>query len=1114
MPDALSPYTQPARSLRSELESGPAAILETLIESGPVILFRSDTKTGAFTFLSANVTRILGDEEADILGDPRFWQTRVHPEDWPAFNENWNNLSRASPLQQELRLARSDGEYLWVDLHAILECCSEGNGVAVHGQIVNIHNARVAGEVLQVAFAELEECVRERTAEIAQTNEELRREVRERGEIEKALRQSEARSRALLESTRAVPWELDFATGQFVYVGQEAVALLGYPIEDWKKPGFWARHLYPEDSQIAAEFRNQAVHSLDHYQSTYRMIAADGRIVWVQEIVHVSDTVTGSKRLQGFMIDVTEQRETDEALKSSHRFLQATLDSLSAQIAVLDQDGNIVEVNAGWKHYPGNKIFRSEPNYIAAWDKLASEGSPDAIAIRKNLRDLMAGRLADFRYRYRSNTDGSDRWFVMYGTKFWLSGLLRVIISQTEVTAQMHAEDALRESEERFRQMAESVTDAFFLFSAKTLELLYVNGAYEHIWGYKSNDLYAHPDAWLQSLLPEDRDRVVKIIRNQIANGIPCVEIEFRIPRGDGIRWIEATTSLVRNSAGEISRVVGTARDFTERKETLATLAQLGTVVECSDDAIISSDVTGRVLSWNGGAQKLFGYSASEMRDRPLALLTPRRLDGETEEILRRTKNGQSLEHFETDRVRKDGSEISVSLTVSPLRNDTGEVIGASTIARDITSQKRAEEALAKANETLEARVRERTAELARATEELRIELEERRMAEAALRVAKTEAERANGAKSEFLSRMSHELRTPLNAIIGFGQLLELEPLDKPQRESVEHIQVAGMHLLSLINEVLDIARIEAGHVNMSLEPVGIRDVLDEAFEMVGPEAQRRQVRLERCNDSCGDICVLADRQRLKQVVLNLISNGIKYNRPNGSLRVHCTQTHAGMHRISFSDSGPGISPSGIKQLFAPFQRLEATQGTVEGTGLGLALSKRLVEAMGGSIGVASVLDEGSTFWIDLPTANAPAAEADSPESELPDLGQLSAQTRSIVYIEDNPSNLRLVERIIAKMPNVELVTAVTAADGIETINRTLPNLILLDLDLPDMSGFEVLQRLRLDDLTRKIPVVIVSADATQKQIDRLIDAGARSYLTKPLDIKLFLQVISDVFDS
>jgi PAS domain S-box-containing protein len=381
-------------------------------------------------------------------------------------------------------------------------------------------------------------------------------------------------------------------------------------------------------------------------------------------------------------------------------------------------------------------------------------------------------------------------------------------------------------------------------------------------------------------------------------------------------------------------------------------------------------------------------------------------------------------------------------------------------------------------------------------------DISERAQAIELLRQAEAEANRANKAKSEFLSRMSHELRTPMNAILGFAQLLEMDELSPEQREGLNHILRGGRHLLDLINEVLDISRIEAGRLSLSLEPVDVAETLKEIFDLVQPLAKQRDIRLNG-PIGCNDEHVLSDRQRLKQVLLNLISNAIKYNRFNGTVTVACEKRGETM-RVSIADTGIGIPEERKSQLFTPFERLGAEQSAIEGTGLGLALAKRLVEAMNGILGVESTVDQGSIFWLELPITESPVRLALADAAPQPNVDHPGAHT--VLYIEDNLSNMRLVERLLEHRPSLSLIVAHSGGAGLEMARQHRPDLVLLDVNLPDMDGRDVMLQMR--GQSPEIPVIVLSADATSGQRARLKEAGAFAYLTKPLDVKRFFEVL------
>jgi signal transduction histidine kinase/CheY-like chemotaxis protein len=365
----------------------------------------------------------------------------------------------------------------------------------------------------------------------------------------------------------------------------------------------------------------------------------------------------------------------------------------------------------------------------------------------------------------------------------------------------------------------------------------------------------------------------------------------------------------------------------------------------------------------------------------------------------------------------------------------------------------------------------------------------------------------ATEAKNEFLSRMSHELRTPLTALMGFTELLSISDLDERQHRWVELMSRANEHLLGLVDEVLDLSRIESGQLSISLEPVDVEPLLHEVAELMRPLAEAHSIVLHADPDRSSSWHVLADTQRLKQVLINLVSNAIKFNQPGGSASISVDPVD-GRVRISVVDTGRGLDESSLARLFVPFERLDAAAVGVEGTGLGLALSRSLVEAMGGRLDVASTPGEGSTFTVELGRGEPPAVELTAAD-QAPVLAERRyASERSILYVEDTVANVRLIEEILTRRPSVRLLPAMFGGIGVELAREHLPDLILLDLHLPDLDGEAVLAQLQEDERTRAIPVVILSADATRRQLEPLLAGGAREYLTKPIGVTRLLEVV------
>ena len=512
-----------------------------------------------------------------------------------------------------------------------------------------------------------------------------------------------------------------------------------------------------------------------------------------------------------------------------------------------------------------------------------------------------------------------------------------------------------------------------------------------------------------------------------------------------------------------------------ERRRAAESLRLLQAAVQQSSESVMITtadvDLPGpEIVFVNPAFTEVTGYTAEEAIGK-----TPRILQGPKTEravldgVRTQLANGEAF-HGEAVNYRKDGSDFVLAWSISPIREESGKVTHFIGFQRDAT---------------------------------------ERNRVAATLQQAKEEAERANRAKSEFLSRMSHELRTPLHAILGFAQLLEMDGQIPEDAESVAHILRAGNHLLGLINEVLDIARVESGKLALTPEPVSVRATLEETLSLVKPLAAKRGIRLEPIAGDA-DCEVLSSAQRFKQVILNLLSNAVKFNREGGSVAVSCEKVGDCL-RIQVADTGRGISAANMAKLFVPFERLDVGDTVIEGAGLGLSLSKHLVEAMGGRIGVESELGKGTTFWVELPLIQRTTAATERKlDARIPTVAELPRATapRTVLYIEDNLSNLRLVERILARRPEVTLISAMQGSIGLELARQHRPDFILLDLHLPDIQGDEVLRQLRADPGTAQLPIVMISADATDAQIERLRAAGASDYLTKPIDVRAFLALV------
>jgi PAS domain S-box-containing protein len=565
---------------------------------------------------------------------------------------------------------------------------------------------------------------------------------------------------------------------------------------------------------------------------------------------------------------------------------------------------------------------------------------------------------------------------------------------------------------------------------------------------------------------------------------------ELTYIRKDGSRFpaVVSVTAL-RDAQNAIIGYLLIGTDNTARKQIEAEQKQLAqrlrdhqfytrSLFESNIDAIMTTDPSGIITDVNKQMEALTGCTRDELIGAPFKnyFTDPERAETSINLVL----SNKKVTDYELTAHARDGKETVVSFNATTFYDRDRRLQGVFAAARDFTERKRLDQVLQEKN----------------------IELES----------ARSVAEKANLAKSEFLSSMSHELRSPLNAILGFAQLMESDPsLPTPsQKESIDQILRAGWHLLKLIDEILDLAKVEAKQVPLSREPVSLAEVILECQGMMEQQAQQRGIRMTYPPFDI-PYFVLADRTRVKQVLINLLSNAIKYNQRQGTVEVKCGESTLGRIRVSVRDTGEGLSPEQVTKLFQAFNRLGQEAGSEEGTGIGLVVAKRLVELMEGEIGVESSVGMGCVFWFELPSVAEPCLSLEGSETAAL-VQQLHVpheeRLHTMLYIEDNPANLKLVEQIISRHPNIHLLTAVNGNSGIEIARGSRPDVVLTDINLPDINGYEVLKILRSDPAMAHIPVIAISANAMQPDVERGLKAGFFRYITKPIKVNEFMEAL------
>jgi PAS domain S-box-containing protein len=551
--------------------------------------------------------------------------------------------------------------------------------------------------------------------------------------------------------------------------------------------------------------------------------------------------------------------------------------------------------------------------------------------------------------------------------------------------------------------------------------------------------------------------------------------------------------NIDRVAAEDYAARADAAAEALRRVSLLKAGALQNAILTSANFSIIATDEKGIIQLFNVGAERMLGYRAVDVVNRisPSDIHDPQEVMARAQaltlelgtvitpgfEALAFKASREIEDIYELTYICKDGSRFPAIVSITALRSDYGNIIGYLLIGTDNSVRKRVESEL---NQAMAA------------------------------------AEKANRAKSDFLSSMSHELRTPLNAILGFAQLLESgAPSPTPtQKRNIEQILKAGWYLLELINEILDLALIESGKLTISKEPVSLVEVIVECRAMIEPQARQRGIGMTFPKFETPRF-INADRTRVKQVLINILFNAIKYNRPQGAVVVECALAPPGSIRISVRDTGVGLAPEQLAQLFQPFNRLGQEAGAEEGTGIGLVVTKRLVELMGGSIGADSTVDVGSVFWIEFELAAAPQLEAlDQGHDALarataPD----GTPLRTLLYVEDNPANLELVEQLIARRPDLRLLSAADGNLGIEYARTCLPEVILMDINLPGLSGIEAMKILRADKATAHIPIIALSANAVPRDIERGLEAGFFDYITKPIVVGKFMEALDAALD-
>ena len=871
-------------------------------------------------------------------------------------------------------------------------------------------------------------------------------------------------------------WDWNIITGE-LYWSERIAPLFGYDRGEVETSyENFINAVHPEDRANVQQAISQSIEHDSLYSIEHRVIWENGDVRWLLEQGAATRDASGApSHMLGVVQDIHERKMAELALAASEA-------KLADANMMIQQVLNTIPDRVFWKdrnlkYLGGNQAFCTDaglnsPKELIGltdldmpWaDKEATQYQSDDLSVIKNDKPML-----NFEER-QTLTSGVQS--VLRTSKIPLKGINGEIIGllgvYQDVTEAVDIQQRLKDNEERLKFAVEGAGDGVWDWDIQSGYMKF-SRLYMKMLGYEEFELPHHQDTWTDSVHPEDKEYIVQYLSEFFNDLHDSYKIQLRLRCKDGsYKWILCRGTLVKRSkSGEPLRMIGIHSDITEQKTSEESLSLLRKVFDSSEQCIVVADEQYNVVFENQAHKKAYGISEGNTTNGDFLSLIAK--DQKTKDLVMHTLIDKKLPWSGiTTRSRSDGSEFVSINNFGVITSSVGAVSNLFVIYSDFTEEINRREELA---------------------------------------IAKDEAEQANGAKSDFLSSMSHELRTPMNSVIGFAQLLEHdENMNPDQQDNVNEILKAGRHLLDLINEILDLAKIESGKINLSMEPVDISSLIQECYDLTNPLAANRQLSFNIKIPSA--LYVQADRIRLKQVLLNLISNGIKYNSDKGDISVYTEAINKNI-RIFVSDTGPGIPEERLTELYQPFNRLDANTTDIEGTGIGLSITQKLIKIMNGDIGVDSQVGQGTVFWIELPVTKAPLEHIDDLDNEAEALiVDENIKQHLVLCIDDNPANLKLIIQILSKIKNVKVMTALEPQLGLDMARLHVPDLILLDINMPHMDGYEVLRQLLMDNRAKHIPVVAVTANAMPIDIKRGLAAGFDDYMTKPLNLEQTIAMV------
>jgi len=1018
----------------------------------------------------------------------------------------WKTIKSGNVWETEWLNKRKSGEVYWEYISISPVFDNKGiitNFLAIKQDITQKKNYEK--QILDLN-QNLESKIKQRTIQLEKSNFNLTVEIAERKRIEDALKESELKYRSVVENIQEIIFQTD-NEGKWLFLNQSWEHVTGFSVEE-SLGKLFLDFVHPDDRALNLELFEPLIRrekGVCRHETRY--LKKDGGYCWIDVFarlgVNDANEVIGA---YGSLRDITEQKRAEEfenemlllsaqltgiklseidiALHTTLTRIAKFLNADRSYIFEIHDTGDLMSNTYEWcndgisaeidnlKDLPieifpewmksmqlhRNVIIPSVADLPAEWinekEILEPQGIKSLIALPLLYENNFIGFVGlDSVTNYRQYSQSEINVLMV-----WSSMLSTLIMNKRN-------ESLLEISRQNFKTFFNTIDDFLWVLDENG-RIIHINNTVVDRLGYSPEELDAKSVLMVH---PENRrEEAGKIVTEMLQGKSTFCPVPLVTKDG---RHIPVETRVKYGLWNGLPTIFGVSKDISKIQ---LSEQKFSTAFQSSSALMAISDYyTGIYVDVNNTFVETVEYDYQEIVGRTNMELCVFEDEGLRALIIDSLDKNIPVRKLEVSIKSKSGNKHIVLLSADTIY--VGDVRCLLTVSIDISDRKRAEQEMHK---------------------------------------AQLEAEKANVAKSEFLSRMSHELRTPMNSILGFAQILELGDLNTGQKKSVNHILKSGRHLLNLINEVLDISRIEAGRLSLNIETIEVNSILDEMSDIIRPLALERGVKINKIEIPT-KLFVKSDKQSLNQILLNLLHNAVKYNKPSGLVSISAKKiisndSNNSFIRISITDTGYGITDEDITKIFIPFERIGATNSGIEGTGLGLAVVKKLVETMGGTLGVDSKPGIGSTFWIQL-SADNPDTSTKNEENEMVNNIDSIKSKAKVLYIEDNLSNIELVEEIFSiQLPDVQLVSTINGCNVVDLAIEHSPNVILLDMNLPDIQGDEVLLLLQGNDLTKNIPVIILSADAMQNQIDRMLLAGSKKYLTKPLDISEFMKIISE----